>query len=1823
MVLRRVCLHLCCVVPFLFASHTTSQLLADEPAPAAAAVPPAAVPPAAVPADAAPPAVGEASLEPASVPAKGRSQSLLRVSRPGRYSLSVKSESGTALQLVDRMGGPGALFGEAGVADGRIDVFLEPGEYLLRTDGESLAKGQAALAVAAFKPLVESEQRLPFLREVEAELSDLEERSYWFQVEKAHNFVLEAAGRHLADVSLWRDGGWLVDAPARVGEIEPRRGRPLRLLQIETRLEPGLYRISLAGGPSTAWSDDDGSRPLGLRWGLETAGEAGRGRYQLGLFGYVRLLMQRSTSYLRLELPGRALPAGQSLRLEYLDWEQGRTFAEPDSYSELTKESTVPVLETYLDPQERGFRLVTISGAAGERFTFQYFNNERVRTFNKDGKFWLATLHAGDAADRLDATAVFTRRERGWTSTPVPLQAIGADVVELGPGVVRKRKVSIAGTSEVFFKVAALGEYEFAMPKTALRVMPFLPTWQYSAASPPFGDKANAPFKEGTARYQLDPGFYVLQLEPREQDVVELTMRAVAGPARPAVTAPHGMAVLGEQTLEARYDNTVFIGAEPGVEAGLVLRPSPVEVTWPLPLEAAGQPVVVAVEIPHRGVLRAKAEDETIQLGLSVDGQALPASAWLDAGTYQVGVSRLDGQAQPVAASLFFLSADRVEEEPLPALPADALAKLPIYPLLDDRAERFIDLEKNGMRTFLVHAEEPALYRLESSGLLDTEGSLRTSLRPRLAASQDGGSGRNFLLQQFLGPGDYQLSVKALGQSAGHLGVKLSRSPVRDGGLLAPGLAARSDLPAGEAVAYRLEVPAAGTYRVRSLGLGRPFQVRLDDSQGWPLVAPGSAGDLQVELKAGQYRLIVLPQAVDGRVITRFDVFPSAAERQGHGPFPLPFGVTVGHRWIESPEGEDRKPDVWTFSLPAEADLEVELDAEMRAEIFRRGESVKVADVPPARKFSGALAAGDYELRVYCSRRNNRVDYHLRIDTDQLLAGQSRRIKVPSSLELSLGDGARLAEISSFGQVDVRARLFDQAGREVARFDDRPGDWNFAYSGRLAGRYRLQVDPVSAAGETEVVLRTPAEKEASPAGFPLARKLKLAADVQILPLELPDGAAILAVAAAAPGGVRLALETGASGAAIDEVASAEGTAPRLLYWLPAAKTAYRLRVESLSHGAVEVSLQGAALPLGAVSEKALASGVKPKAVAGLPADFGILAASLDRPGCFVLAGGAPRRASGEPGRAAAALEGGQKLLGAPGGKLLLEADPRSAVKLERWRLADGQSTLFLPPEGHAICDLPAAKGEGMRLLRASALAGQPSVAPGEESAMVQAVGRGSATTLLPKSAVSVALHGDGGAPLRLESRAFAAPAETAVAAGGGESELAAGGSLAWRLPAGGKSLRLLLDRGLVASLEGGGETRRLWSAEEAAADVTLAGNFERLVVVNPGSGAGRVALELAPGETRAAPAVGQPWEKRVARAGTIELLLPGGGRQVHVRGGGRSQLLGADGTVAEGEDLRLPAGGGRLLIDGEPGLLWVWLDGPGGGEAGLAGLWPQALPAGRQVTLPATVELGAGIEVFDFAFPEPTVLHLRGDGAGVVAAELAAGAPLQVASHADAISADVYLPAGRGRIALRPAGGVAGGLLELRSSPVAPAGEGLGPSYLLGPGQSRYVAFKVPAAGKIGWAARAETGVVEGRLLSADGKELAKGGAGFADLAAGDYLLGLSVPAEARPTRVRAALVGLVPRNDLPPQELIAKYAAGEVPLPAEVAAQQEAERQAAAEAAAAAESESSEGESSPREVSEEAEGGGEEGGEEEYSEEGGGEEEVEEEGGGEEGGGR
>ncbi|MEE8586733.1 MAG: hypothetical protein V3T83_17975 [Acidobacteriota bacterium] len=151
-------------------------------------------------------------LESVQLPAAGRQATYLTVNGFGRYSLRVRSESGTGLQLVDRMAGPGQVAGRSGEEDCRLDACLERGRYKLLTWGHEEAQGTVRLQAEAFRELHTAPLQLVELKPVQSQLRDLEQVSYWIDIPKRRPIALEAAGRSLADLRLWKDGSWLLEA---------------------------------------------------------------------------------------------------------------------------------------------------------------------------------------------------------------------------------------------------------------------------------------------------------------------------------------------------------------------------------------------------------------------------------------------------------------------------------------------------------------------------------------------------------------------------------------------------------------------------------------------------------------------------------------------------------------------------------------------------------------------------------------------------------------------------------------------------------------------------------------------------------------------------------------------------------------------------------------------------------------------------------------------------------------------------------------------------------------------------------------------------------------------------------------------------------------------------------------------------------------------------------------------------------------------------------------------------------------------------------------------------------------------------------------------------------------------------------------------------------------------------------------------------------------------------------------------------------------------------------------------------------------------------
>ncbi len=874
-------------------------------------------------------------LDQGRLPARGDAHTLLHINAFGRYTILGRSARGVALQLVDRMAGPGPLAGKPGQQDGRLDPFLEKGDYLLRALAGDKGGGQVALrAVSARELSASPAPRLVEYRIEHSALDDLQQRSYWLMVDKARSITIEAAGRNLADLRLWKDGNWLVDAEPAADVTTPAPGRPLAERLLTARLEPGLYRLTAYGGPAQPWAESSSDHPLYLRLGIPALPESGRQRYIAGPFGVDRWRVPGTTDYFRLELP-----QAESASLGLANYTDDHPFEAPDQLATIDKKSLPPVTELRVASRRHGERLLSVSRAAGQPYVLQHFPVQDSVRIDRPGDYWVSALQSGHGEDDIDLTAIATCWAgpcRGGASalgtTPVADSAIPLDQ-ETG----WRRRFNLLAEASLFFHVRALGNYRFTIEgvRAELRLEPFL-------TQRPEGYQAPEP-EDGTLARTLDPGYYVLTLAPRSAAGGKGVVTLSAAPAGPeaAPTPKPSPAQTGFATrLSAapKDDYRITLNQQPGLTHTLLVRPLPIDLGQALPLNlAAHGGVEVGVRIPETGHVSAVAEDGSA-LPLKVDGRDLGGQAELEAGEYTIALQN-PGE-HPLECTLALAPRRLSEDSPLPPIPADALNSRPSFPLLDSSQPQFFAADRGQTTTVNLQVDRPAFYRLESTGLLRTEGNLRTRTLTSLDRESANGVGRNFLIAQYLGQGEYQLSTRPLGASRGPFGLRLTREAPQDGGELMPGMRARHSLSAGDGLLYRFHIATVGDYRLDAIGLSRQFRARLDDADGWPLVKPGAPAHFQRHFEPGDYQLVILPQPVDARVVTLFALVPEVPKLEGHGPHDISLDEPVEHRWMEPAEGLPRVPDQWHFDVPAPMTATIDLTRGMSAHLLHDGKTL-------------------------------------------------------------------------------------------------------------------------------------------------------------------------------------------------------------------------------------------------------------------------------------------------------------------------------------------------------------------------------------------------------------------------------------------------------------------------------------------------------------------------------------------------------------------------------------------------------------------------------------------------------------------------------------------------------------------------------------------------------------------------------------------------------------------------------------------------------------------------------------------------------------------
>ncbi len=919
--------------------------------------------------------------------------------------------------------------------------------------------------------------------------------------------------------------------------------------------------------------------------------------------------------------------------------------------------------------------------------------------------------------------------------------------------------------------------------------------------------------------------------------------------------------------------------------------------------------------------------------------------------------------------------------------------------------------------------------------------------------------------------------------------------------------------------------------------------MRLDDADGWPLIQPGSKADTTLRLKPGDYRMILLPQPVENRAVTVLHRIEKPIDRTGHGPFDLPFGAEADNRWLE-PEGtQAREPDRWRFTLPAPATVTLSINAGMRA-VISGGDAGAERAAITGTPWHGKLTAGAYVVEAMSAAPNNRVDYGITLDTEELVAGQKRTVTAPAELKLSLG-GDRQIELASFGSTDVAARLFDASGRQVAANDDRDNDWNFAIAGRFPpGLYTLKVDPVGAkSADTEVTLTEPEEVTEPVLAFD---RSALFADgrIHIVPLPESRQGSLLLISADSAVAVGLALEAKDGGGAWQTLDATSGAAPYLA--LPrgnAPGRTYRARVWAIDGGKSPIELVASAAEPSSVSESALAAGLTlPTVKLGMRA-MGAAAVNLTQPGLLTVTDAqATLRSSGVPEHRLAHDPTGA--LVAPGTTIWLTDRAAGKIAAKRVDLATGPARLTLD-RGTPLA-IPIAGSDQPSLWRIEGQGGQPGIAVAgadakptpplmaagqDNGAVAGAISFAPAGLQKPVLKLWAASEGYEPLPVTIERIGFAAPHKMKAVAGITDGMLAAHEAVEVALPSGSKRLSLTLPAETAAVLLKGAEPQRLIRSTGGSADI-VESEADILLLLGTGEApapfslaietlAGPGSLTLAPGSVLARySAVPQILHLAVAEGALAPLRAAGAVRQL--------TAIDADGQVTRGKAARAGAGS-RIDLSVGPGLTALGLDGAG----------PAAAPA-QEIDPPADLAL-AGSRMAVRLKPGPArLVHVETDAPIVLRGPasiglFAAGAALNLVQGANQPLDLDLAAAGSDKLS---------GTARFEAIPPLPIKDGLGAKFRLPPGQSRLFSFTLAEERTIGVGVRASVDIASCRLLSEAGEELGSGLVQMHTLKPGTYLLAVDVPADGVAVDIEPALVGVTLPDKGPPDAVKADYLA-------------------------------------------------------------------------------
>ncbi|MBB6485855.1 lysozyme inhibitor LprI family protein [Rhizobium lusitanum] len=1699
------------------------------------AAPPASAPQI-PPARALPEPISQPHLVSSNLPADQDGSTLMTVDAPGRVTIRAHSSSGVALQLVDMMTGPGERMGAPGVSDGRIDALLDKGTYKIRVFGAKGASGKVELTAEAYQELEKPDALLTKGTPVSADLGDLQQRSFWIDVPESGRVDVDAVGRSLHDLRLWRQGANIVPLSPTISVFELKPGLSMTRATLTGTAEPGRYLVTAYGGEKLAWANSDTAQPFHIRTGIPTSLAAGIAEGVIGRFGSVRFEAPADFDRFRLDLPQSAPAVLRAGRMS------SNTYAFRSAV--IGKSSREPSATLAL-PTDNQPGIVEISGYEGQNFKIRGLRFGNQTQFDGSVPNLISLDVAGEGGDEIPATSLLIRNDsNGKTSV------VTTDMPHLGPGQAWRQRFNLRGPTSLLFEMTQAGQIGIRTSGVALHadISPIL--------------LGNAPRADGKNpdRYDLDAGYYLLRLLPNENasGIVDLTLGTpgLTVPVQPASPARTTIS-FGIQEARSATSLELITNAAPNLLTGprAVALPADLEAR-PLALWQSAGASAPGSDQSDNGAAALQRPASSADLRIDVRAPAGGTISAFDMHNapvaFAVGNEHADATGRVLTLRFPAVSAARaigVRWQPDDVAP-DKTARSAAPSVLNAGQKQFLDLSENARKSYQLNVAEGGLYRIETFGRLQTSLGLGTSTVPSLGGASDNGDGHNALLLTYLRAGSYQVDVSAQ-NSSGHLGLGATRASLAQAATLVPDSSSRGVLSSSSGGIVPIEIAKAGSYQFDLYALGGDLSARLEDADGWPLTAPGPLSTISQDFAPGHYRLVIQPREVDTRFVTRLATIIDPPQPQGHGPHPLAFNQAQKFQWREPQGGGDaRIPDSWTFDLAASADVSIDLTEGMIGTLIR-GDQEQIARFAASPKFSGKLKAGHYRIELSSLAHDDRLDYEITLNTKDLQPGETRFVDLPSLLSFNV-EKNRVVSLGTFGRNELKAVLKGSDGTVIERLSGRSDDWNIALSRRLpAGSYTLALEKAiatnsqsggnsddrtsaSSDGDQQTDGDDQTNASSTEVQFALPQELpqpELAASGSVevtgnsvftFPLPAGEKDRLSLVAAQSTSELVLSVDTLAADGSWKPQAFARGHAPFIAWPSSGNGTKMRASVWTLDGGSapIKIGAKSVSRQLGALGDVAL----EPATIEGLDVAVNIALVRVPAAGLVQLDAAGDLLAGASTDRPLDSVASG---LFAPQSEHLWLVSRKDGSARATPAKLDGEVALTLPAGDQANLPAAAVPQGKVRLWFAQSAFGQPGLNAGHG----MGVGANSAVALAGEQDLHLwNAGGDESLQVRLSSTDVV-EIEAVTLSSSYAAPIPALSALPLKLPAGAKRLTLDLAPGIaVVSGPSDPEPLNVWSGSSPLSrTVTTSVNEIRLVNLSNAPASARISLS--PGQT-AALGADQILRRFFGTAGSEAIAVDAMKGDIVNVSGGTATFVASDGKVLRGQNITL-SGAGQLILDHGAGLVALWLERNGKSP------WPKPEP--KSIDLPQSAALEGQAMAFRLAPAQPMVLDLSTDAPVIV--DLAQNGrhdlqlfPMGAAFHR-------YVAPGEAVLTLYSThDGPLSGTADIVATPVIPVSEGVGTAIVLAPGATALFGFEVKSKGNIGVGLRSDPDLAVGRLLDSKGQVLGDGINQLKELGPGTYLLEARAPADAPTLVVRPAVVGLSPPPAGPPPEVVNNY---------------------------------------------------------------------------------